>query len=42
MGEEFEKELAEDWDEAADQLDTELCGEISVGVSDGMEFGEDA
>ncbi len=52
MSEEFEKELAEDWDEAADQLDSEceelgceigtaLCEDIQIGVSDAIEFDEE-
>ena len=44
MSSDFERELAEDWEEFASQLDTELVDEIAeiqIGVSDGMEFGED-
>ncbi len=41
MSSDFERELAEDWAEAADQLDTELCEEIQIGVSDAIEFDEE-
>ena len=41
MSSDFEEELVEDWDEAADQLETELCEEIQVSVADQMEFEEE-
>ena len=40
MGEEFERELAEDWESAKSDLDSEII-EIQIGVTDAMEFGEE-
>ncbi len=51
MSSDFERELAEDWEGAADGLDSEceelgceigtaLCEDIEIGVSDAMEFDE--
>ncbi len=42
MSEEFERELAEDWDAFAEMLDEAIedAGRIEIGVEDKMEFEE--